>query len=131
MIPNEGLIGGEGGELRTLVPNKIFLVFPCSLKVCLRFWCSLFPKIYFVPVFPVLFSFCSHVPRKFIAMFPCSLRPLGENISITLHKSESRRYCRLDFTPGRILRFDRSVSSFMEGFKALSPLRLIDKERGE
>ena len=99
IIPNEGLpagagrgTGGEGrgrgGEKsRILVPNKIFLVFPCSLKVFLRFWCSLFPKLCFVPVFPVLFSFYSHVPRKLIAMFPCPLKPLGENVSRTLHKA--------------------------------------------
>ena len=38
--------GGGGGEGPcSLVPNKIFLVFPCSLKVFFRFWCSLFPKM--------------------------------------------------------------------------------------
>ena len=38
---------------------------PCSLTMLL-FPCSQF------------FSFCSHVPKKLMAMFPCSLKPLGE-----------------------------------------------------
>ena len=39
-------------------------MFPCSLKVFLRYWCSLFPKI----------CFCSRVPSFIFLMFPCSLK---------------------------------------------------------
>ena len=35
-------------------------------------------KYAFVTVFQVLFSFCSHVPKKLMAIFPCSRKPLGE-----------------------------------------------------
>ena len=45
----------------SLVPNKIYLVFPCSLKVFLLFWCSLFPKL----------CFCSRVPSFIFLLFPC------------------------------------------------------------
>ena len=68
--------GGGGGGSCSLVQNKVSLVFPCSLKVVLQFWCSPFPNISetqllfpcsqlyfpFVPLFPIIFWSCSHVP---------------------------------------------------------------------
>ncbi len=50
----------------------------CSLVLNNFFLVSLFPKICFCSVCQVLFSFCSHVPKKFLAIFPCSIKPLGE-----------------------------------------------------
>ena len=45
------------------------------LKVFIRFWCSLFPKICFCSRVPILFSFCSHakrsLPRSLILWYPC------------------------------------------------------------
>ena len=51
-------------------------VFPKSISLILVF--PVLVKYAFVPVFPVLFSFCSHVPKKLMAVFPCSLKPVGE-----------------------------------------------------
>ena len=65
-VPNRG----GGGDF---VPNKIFFMFPCSLKVFLQFWCSLFPKICFccrVPSFIVFFG-----PLFPKSKWPCSLVP--------------------------------------------------------
>ena len=59
--------GGMGGGPCSLVPNNIFLVFPCSLKVFLRCRCSMFPKI----------CFCSRVPSFIFLLFPCSLKVNG------------------------------------------------------
>ena len=56
----------QGGPY-SLVPNKIFLMFPCSLKVFLRLWCSLFPKI----------CFCSRVPSFIFVLFPCPQKVNG------------------------------------------------------
>ena len=42
---------------------------------------------------PVLFSFCSHVPKKLMAVFPCSLKPVGEP---HLYKNKNLSY--LEFT---------------------------------
>ena len=65
---NEGLPGVARGEGRgcpySLVPNKIVLVFLCS---CVRFWCSLFPKI----------CFCSGVPSFIFFLFPYSPKVNG------------------------------------------------------
>ena len=51
-------------SLCPVFPKVFFIRVPCSLKYA------------FVPVFQVSFSVCSHVPPK-MAMFPCSLKPLG------------------------------------------------------
>ena len=50
----EDIPGGGGRGPGFLVPNIMFLVFPCSLKIFFRFWCSLFPKI---PETQLLFPF--------------------------------------------------------------------------
>ena len=59
---NPHMRASQGWGSCSLVPNKIFLVFPCSLKVFLRFWSFLFPKI----------CFCSHVPSFIFLFFPYS-----------------------------------------------------------
>ena len=58
---------GGGVSPCSVVPNKIVLVSPCSLKVFLRFWRFMFPKI----------CFCSRVPSLIFLLFPCSEKVNG------------------------------------------------------
>ena len=63
-----------GGGACSLVPNKIFLVFPCSPKAFFRFWCSLLPKRSFCSLVPsfifLLFLICSQQFCHHISLFP-------------------------------------------------------------
>ena len=55
-------MAGTGEEEGWLILRCSQQNFPCA---------SVFPKsIAFVIVFPALFSFCSHVPKMIMAMFP-------------------------------------------------------------
>ena len=69
-------VADEGRETKTsvspggpydLVSHKMSLVFPCSLKVFVRFWCSLLPKL----------CFCSRVPSVIFLLFSCSQKVNG------------------------------------------------------
>lgn len=74
----------------SLVPPKMFPEFPCFLKAFFDFSVPCSVKYAFVPVLPALFSFCSHVSIKFIAMFPFSLKPLGAYLpSVRFHQFPS------------------------------------------
>ena len=72
----EALPGGGGGTcfLFSLKKSAFDLV---SQNQNLDFLCSLFPKIAFVPLFPSVLDFCSLIPLKYIALFPCSPKRLG------------------------------------------------------
>ena len=72
----EGEGGGGVGGWGSLFPIKIGL---CSLVPEITFKLNLnllIPKIVYVPLFPKLFSDCSHVPQFKLAIFSCSPKPL-------------------------------------------------------
>ena len=54
------------------IPRKLFLCSRDPQKYFFDFGVSCSLKYAFVPVFPVLFSFCFHAPKKLMAMFPGS-----------------------------------------------------------
>ena len=85
----ESLPGGRGGG--PLFPIKIGL---CSLVPEITFKLNLnllIPKIVYVPLFPKLFSDCSHVPQLKLAIFSCSPKPL-----------KGTYYCKFLYSKGQL-----------------------------
>ena len=81
----EGIYCSIYGEGESLFPLKICLC-PLPEIAFKRVVSFLIPKMVYISLFPKIFCLCSSVPQFKLAMFQCSLKPVGRRLSLIITK---------------------------------------------